>query len=73
MINLCMCGAEASYPHAADCPRALFNAPVGSLQEETWIADRERLRAGDLRYRYGHDAYRDMKRKVALELGDEDE
>jgi len=41
--NICMCGAQAGYMHAADCPFPLFVADP--VRAETWLMAREDLRA----------------------------
>lgn len=41
-MNICLCGSEAGYPHAHDCPRPLFRC--GEAEEARWLAERERLR-----------------------------
>jgi len=34
-----MCGAQPGFLHREDCPRPLFNAPVGSVAESDWLRD----------------------------------
>ena len=38
----CLCGAEAGYPHASDCPRPLYRA--GGEQAERWRVERQKVR-----------------------------
>lgn len=40
--QLCLCGTQAGYPHAFDCPRPLFRATAA--QEDGWMAERAALR-----------------------------
>lgn len=41
MFNICMCGAQAGYQHAHDCPYPLFRGTAA--QEEAWDKAREAL------------------------------
>ena len=41
-MNICYCGQEAGYPHAATCPYPLFRAT--NNQEEAWYSAREERR-----------------------------
>jgi hypothetical protein len=38
--NFCCCGAQAGYPHRADCPRPLYNASDAQFEawEKDWLA-----------------------------------
>jgi hypothetical protein len=38
-MNICMCGSQAGYPHASDCPKPLFRATTA--QEDAWWNERE--------------------------------
>lgn len=42
IINICMCGASAGYPHRRDCPYPLFRGTPGD--EEQWLKDRNKRR-----------------------------
>lgn len=57
-MNFCLCGAEAGYPHAADCPRPLYRC--SDSQAARWHADRAALPPGDI----DHDA---QDRRAAAE------
>jgi hypothetical protein len=56
-MNFCMCGAEAGYGHASDCPFPLFNCRDPKRQEQ-WERAREQLASiadelpGESRYAY---------------------
>lgn len=41
-MNFCLCGAEAGYLHAADCPRPLYRC--SESQQEKWERDRQALK-----------------------------
>lgn len=41
-MNICICGREAGYPHAADCPRPLFRCSETEMKK--WYAEREAKR-----------------------------
>lgn len=41
-MNICYCGAQASYPHAADCPYPLFRG--SDAEGERWDRARDTLR-----------------------------
>lgn len=39
MLQVCLCGAQAGYPHFADCPRPLYQC--SAEEEAKWCAERE--------------------------------
>ena len=41
-MNICLCGAEASYPHEPDCPYPLYRATCE--QEQLWMQAQEERR-----------------------------
>lgn len=41
-MNLCLCGAQASYPHHPACPRPLFRASERD-EDRWWIEYRANL------------------------------
>jgi hypothetical protein len=41
MLNLCLCGSEAGYPHEKDCPYPLFRASDQAWED--WRTARRRL------------------------------
>lgn len=43
-MSICLCGAEAGYPHAPDCPYPLFRG--SGQQENEWSAARQALLSG---------------------------
>jgi hypothetical protein len=43
MINLCMCGAEPSYPHDVCCPFPLFNARDNDPRAQEWEKEYAKL------------------------------
>ena len=40
LFNLCLCGAQASYPHAAECPYPLYNCRDDKRADEWFEACR---------------------------------
>ena len=57
--QLCLCGTTPGFPHAADCPRPLFNASVDGAEEARWVAERDVLRSA--RYDERNDERRDAE------------
>ena len=41
-MNICMCGTQASYPHAPDCPYPLFRG--SQADQKAWESARQQLR-----------------------------
>jgi len=41
-MNVCMCGAQAGFSHAGDCPYPLFRG--GAASEQKWLAARDAIR-----------------------------
>ncbi len=44
MTNICYCGAQAGYRHAADCPFTLYSDFPAS-RVDRWHAERDAIRA----------------------------
>lgn len=45
-FQICLCGAQPGYPHAADCPRPLFGSfELSNPQLIQWEAERAALKS----------------------------
>jgi len=41
-VNICLCGAQAGYPHAEHCPRPLYRCT--DAQADRWAREAEAMR-----------------------------